>query len=129
MLSIIIVDYFSTQLIRDLLVSIKKYMPEFQPEIIIVSNGSKADDQSTILTEFSSCRWIDMEYNSGFARANNAGIKAASNEFILLLNPDMLATDNSLEKCYEAFAKSTLAACGLQLLNAQGEKQISGADS
>ena len=67
-----------------------------------------------------------MNYNAGFARANNEGIRQAKGNTVLLLNPDTLCTSDSVTNCYHQFAASTYVACGLQLLNADGTPQISG---
>ncbi len=67
-----------------------------------------------------------MNYNSGFARANNEGIRNANGESILLLNPDTIIEDNAIEKCYYAFNESNYVACGVQLLNVDRTPQISG---
>ncbi len=67
-----------------------------------------------------------MDYNAGFARANNAGINASEAPVILLLNPDTLDTNASVQKCYSNFIKDPYIACGVQLLNVDGTPQISG---
>ena len=67
-----------------------------------------------------------MSYNAGFARANNEGIRQAKGDAVLLLNPDTICTDDSVLNCYHQFAASDYAACGLQLVNADGTPQISG---
>ena len=67
-----------------------------------------------------------MSYNAGFARANNEGIRQAKGDAVLLLNPDTICTDDSVLSCYYQFAASDYAACGVQLVNADGTPQISG---
>jgi GT2 family glycosyltransferase len=67
-----------------------------------------------------------MGYNAGFSRANNAGLKAATGEYLLLLNPDTLILDHALDRCVQRFAGSSHVACGVQLLNPDLTTQISG---
>jgi GT2 family glycosyltransferase len=124
-LSIIIVNYRSADLIINCLNSIHKYST-INPEIIIVDNDSGDDSKERIMNVHSGIEWIQMGYNAGFARANNAGIKLAKGELILLLNPDTLFFDNALDKCCRLFAESNAVACGVQLLNENGSSQISG---
>jgi len=67
-----------------------------------------------------------MQYNAGFARANNEGIRRAEAEVILLLNPDTIIPENALDTCYRQFINSEYVACGVQLLNEDSSPQISG---
>jgi hypothetical protein len=97
-------------------------------EIIVVDNDSGDDSKNIILHKFPNIIWIQMEYNAGFARANNAGIKIASGEHILLLNADTIILDNAIEKSISLLNQQPEAVgCGVQLLNTDGTTQISGA--
>ncbi len=125
-LSIIIVNYKSAALISNCIHSFTGSSNQSGHEWIIVDNAS-GDDSQLILTEkFPFIKWIQMGYNSGFARANNEGIRKAKGNIILLLNPDTLSVGKSLEDCYFNFNNSDYVACGVQLLNPDGSPQISG---
>ena len=124
--SVIIINYFSADLIADCLRSVFQFNDPLDLEIIVVSNSTGGDDQEKLLTRFPQIRWIEMGYNAGFARANNAGIKASKAPVALLLNPDTLAIDDSLSRCHHLFVKSDYSACGIQLLNEDLTPQISG---
>jgi GT2 family glycosyltransferase len=67
-----------------------------------------------------------MGYNSGFSRANNAGIRIANGEIVLLLNSDTLNEGNAVARCVERFVTSDYVGCGVQLLNPDRSPQISG---
>ena len=95
-------------------------------EWIIVDNNSGDNSKEIIMVRFPFVKWIQMNYNAGYARANNEGIKQATGAVILLLNPDILFQDDSLPKCYQSFVTSEYVACNVQLLNADGSSQISG---
>jgi GT2 family glycosyltransferase len=124
-ISIIIVNYNAAQLIID---SLQSFLPGSMigPEIIIVDNGSGENDLNLISQAFPQVKIIRMNYNAGFARANNEGIRQSAGDIVLLLNPDTLAPDNAIEKCFHAFSASDYVACGVQLLNPDGTPQISG---
>ncbi|ULQ53785.1 glycosyltransferase family 2 protein [Flavihumibacter fluvii] len=124
-LSIIIVNYKSEQLIID---SLQSFLPAsvIDPEIIIVDNDSGDERLAKLIDAFPQIRLIKMGYNAGFARANNEGIKQSSNEVVLLLNPDTLAPNQAIDRCYTQFSQDKYVACGVQLLNADGSPQISG---
>lgn len=125
-LSIIIINYKSAQLICDCVKSIYAQNSSFNFEIIVVDNDSKDGSKEKILGIFPEIIWIEMNYNSGFARANNEGIKKSNSNVVLLLNGDTIIENNAIEKCFNLFQFSEYVACGVQLLNADRTPQISG---
>jgi len=126
MLSIIIVNYRSAPLIADSLASVERHNPGLPFEIIVVDNASGDDSRAMLLERFPAIQWIDMGYNAGFARANNAGLRAARGHVCLLLNPDTLALDDSITRCYNQLLQGPWVAAGVQQLHADGTPQISG---
>lgn len=87
-------------------------------EIIVVDNNSKDDSEKLITTKFPQVRFVNTGYNSGFGRANNAGMNLARGEYILLLNSDTLILDNAIDKCLNAFKlDKNKIVVGAQLLN------------
>jgi GT2 family glycosyltransferase len=97
-----------------------------QLEIIIVDNGSDDNVEEILLKQYSSVKFLQMGYNAGFARANNAGIKIAKGDIVLLLNSDTIILNDAINKCTSKFADTAAIACGIQLLNVDGTPQISG---
>ena len=126
MLSIIIVNYKTPQLILDCLTTIYDQAQNLQFEILIVDNASEDNSRQLITTAFPTINWIQLPYNAGFARANNRGINQSKGDVVLLLNSDTLNVENAVERCYREFSISEYAACGVQLLNRDGSHQISG---
>lgn len=127
-ISIIIVNYKTAQLVIDCIESVYAQTKEHRFEIIVVDNDSGDDSKELVLSKFVDVQWLEMGYNSGFARANNAGIKIAKGEFILLLNGDTVILDGALDKTIALMKDNPdAAACGVQLLNTDGSTQISGA--
>lgn len=97
-------------------------------EVIVVDNDSRDGAKEKILTAFPEVKWLQLDYNAGFARANNAGMKIAKGDFYLILNADTIILDKAIDKSI-ALLKSYPGAvgCGIQLLNTDGSTQISGA--
>jgi GT2 family glycosyltransferase len=126
LLSIIIVNYNTDALIIDCIDTIIKQTQDTAYEIIVVDNLSAAGSLDKILAAHPSVKGIQMGYNAGFSRANNAGLKAATGEYLLLLNPDTLILDRALDRCVQRFSTSSQIACGVQLLNPDHTTQISG---
>jgi GT2 family glycosyltransferase len=125
-LSIIIVNYRSPDLIINNLKTLDLYNKTLDYEVIVVDNFSGDDSKRNILDCFPSVQWIQMDYNAGFARGNNAGIKIAKGDTLLLLNPDIISIDDSITKCYWKLKESNYIGAGIQLLDNNGKKQISG---
>jgi len=123
--TVIIVNYKSCALLADCLKSIHQF-PVDQLEIIVVDNGSNDNSEEMLLNNFPSVKFIQMGYNAGFARANNAGIRIAKGDFVLLLNSDTIILNDAINICASKFNESAAVACGVQLLNADNTPQISG---
>jgi GT2 family glycosyltransferase len=127
-LSIILVNYKSTQLVLDCIESIYQQTVQHSIEIILVDNDSNDDCQQKVLVKYPLVIFLSMDYNAGFARANNAGIEISKGEYILLLNTDTIILDNAIDKSISLLKQHPDAVgCGVQLLNIDGSTQISGA--
>jgi GT2 family glycosyltransferase len=127
MLSIVIVNYNSASLIIDCIRSIKKETTAIPYEIIAVDNDSADDSVAQLKNAFPDVVVHQMGYNSGFGRANNAGMRMAKGDTVLLLNPDTIVLNNAIEKNYADFQNDKeYAACGVQLIEEDGKPQISG---
>lgn len=87
-LSIIIVNYNVTELLRKCLFSIRKFVQEVDYEVIVIDNQSPDSSWKNLITEFPEFHFIENQSNDGFAIANNKAVKHAKGEYILLLNPD-----------------------------------------
>lgn len=93
-------------------------------ELIVVDDAS-IDGTAERLPP--SVRVIRLEQNSGFAKAANAGVNAATGEIILLLNSDAVLDREALRGFVEAFSITPkLGVAGATLLNADGTPQWSG---
>ncbi|MEP6465365.1 MAG: glycosyltransferase family 2 protein [Parafilimonas sp.] len=125
-LSIIIVNYNAKAYIIDCIKSASNFSSVKDFEWIIVDNNSNTSTKNEIQNLFPFVKWIDMNYNAGFARANNAGIKAAKGDVILLLNPDTIVVDDCVNKCLELFLNDKAIACSVQLRNLDNSPQITG---
>lgn len=87
-LSVIIVNYNVTQLLRNCLLSLQKYIQEVEYEILVIDNASADSSWKELIPEFSHVQFIASEVNGGFSKANNQAIQKAKGDYLLLLNPD-----------------------------------------
>jgi GT2 family glycosyltransferase len=87
-LSIIFVNWNSTDYLRQSLRSVYENTQGLRLEIIIVDNASPDGRADLIKAEFPEITLIKSSENLGFARANNLGVQHSAGDFILFLNPD-----------------------------------------
>ena len=124
-LTIIIVNYKTARLLLDCIASVYQFSTD-SCEIVVVDNDSGDGIEKLLYEQFPAVKFLQMGYNAGFARANNAAIKISSAEVVLLLNSDTIVKENAINYCLSNLLSSTYVAAGVQLLNADGSAQISG---
>lgn len=98
--SIIIVNYNTTNLVLNCITSIIQHTKGLLYEIIIVDNNSNDDFEKTFNEHFISeanMHIIKLPKNIGFGRANNVGFKIAKGKYLLCLNPDTLLINNAIK--------------------------------
>lgn len=125
--SIVIVNWNTGVLLRQCLDSLQNGFSNGEEyEVFVIDNASI--DQSVAIAEGSpqKIQLFQMKNNLGFAKANNIGIRQAKGDYIILLNPDTVATEGSFSKLM-AFLQSKpgAAAVGPRLLNADNSWQAS----
>lgn len=115
--SVIIVNYKTPQMTADCVRSVFEQTKGASVEVIVVDNDSRDNSQAVVTGEFPAVKWIDMGSNAGFARANNAGMRAAEGENLVLLNSDTLLIDDLLAKVKQHLGAdpATVACGGVQL--------------
>ncbi|MBS1663148.1 MAG: glycosyltransferase family 2 protein [Bacteroidetes bacterium] len=126
LLSIIIINYKSASLIMDCLESLYQRPGPYPFEILVVDNSPGDGARERVTEAFPAVTWIPIDYNAGFARANNEGIRRSKGDAVLLLNGDTLPDGATVETCYRRLTESRYIAAGVQLLNPDGSPQISG---
>ena len=98
MLSIIIVNYNTKELLTECLSSVYDQTRGVEFEIIMVDNNSKDGSVPEVQTRFPRVKVIANEINNGFAVANNQALRIMRGEYALLLNPDTVTLDNAFGK-------------------------------
>jgi len=98
-LSIVIVNYNVKEFLTQCLESIYRSETDYAFEVIVVDNASTDSGESRITEAFPEVRWIANTENVGFGRANNQGFEAAKGTYTLILNPDTVVQEDTLEVC------------------------------
>lgn len=99
--SIIILTFNQSELILKCLESIKKYSGDLPVEIIIVDNGSSAQERGILkerLSSFNSpkIKLIELHGNKGFSKGCNLGANQALGKYLIFLNNDVIVTKHWL---------------------------------
>lgn len=127
LLSILIVDYNTPEMLARCLDSIGRHLDGVRKEVVVVDNGSQ-QDRVLIIDE---ARWgfarsIRLPGNVGFGKGNNAGVAECRGDVLLLLNPDTELTDGSLDVALGRFRETAGAELwGFRLLWPDGSFQNS----
>jgi hypothetical protein len=96
--SVIIVNYKTQDLIVETITSIFEHTKKISFEIIVVDNNSNDNSQNIIKHKFDGkVKYLSLEVNLGFGKANNEGAKIACGKYLLFLNSDTTLINNSIE--------------------------------
>lgn len=125
-LSIIILNYKTKGLVKQCIRNVKVSTADLDYEIIVVDNGSNDSIELMLKENFPEIKFIQNGKNLGFSAGNNAGIKAASGKYIMVLNPDVTALNGSVNKMFKFMeANPRVGIAGPKLINPDGSFQIS----
>ncbi len=120
-LSIIIVNYNVTQLLKNCLLSLEKYIKDIDYEVIVIDNASTDSSWKEFITEFPSYTFIASQENAGFSKANNKAIKTAKGEYLLILNPDTEFEGFYMQEILDfADSKKNFGCLGVRMHDAKG---------
>ncbi len=125
-ISIIIVNYRVPEHLREALRSIGQAEMSDRTEVIVVDNASGDQSQQLITSEFPAVRWIQLKHNIGFGKACNVGAQNARGKYLLLLNPDTMISQNTLDVAYRFMEEHPeIGLIGPKILNPDGTLQAS----
>jgi len=120
-LSIIIVNYNVTQLLRNCLVSIQKYISDVKYEVIVIDNNSTDRSWGDLIPEFPKVSFMTSKKNEGFSKANNKAVKTAQGEYVLILNPDTELEGFYMKDILDfADSKTNFGGLGVRMHDAEG---------
>lgn len=97
-ISVIIVSWNTSGLLRDCLNSIRTSGGSLVQESIVVDNASRDGSPEMVAGEFPEVTLIRLGENVGFARANNIGLKRAAGSWLALVNSDVVVHPGCFEQ-------------------------------
>jgi N-acetylglucosaminyl-diphospho-decaprenol L-rhamnosyltransferase len=125
-LSIVILCWNDLKIISDCLTSIYAGTHSTELEVIVSDNGSTDGSVEFIRRNFPQVRMIENGRNLRFAKGNNVAIRECRGEYVLILNPDTIIHDGTLDKLIVfADERAEAGAFGCRVLNADGSYQMS----
>ena len=113
-LSVIIVNYNVKYFMENTIRSVNESVKDLSYEIIVIDNASKDGSAEYITEKFPEINYIYNDSNLGFAKANNQGLKIAKGKYILILNPDTIVKEMSINYLIDYLEKNPetgLATC------------------
>ncbi|SNR62006.1 glycosyltransferase family 2 protein [Lutibacter flavus] len=120
--SVVIINYNVQYFIEQCILSVHSASGNLSVEIIVVDNNSDDDSCKIIKDKYPEVILIENKENIGFSKANNQGVKVATGEYILILNPDTVIAEDTLDKIYSfAKAKPNLGILGVKLIDGSGD--------
>lgn len=119
--SVVIVNYNVRDFLVQAIRSIQQATNHLTIDIWVVDNNSVDDSVETIRRDFPDVHLIANTDNAGFGTANNQAIRECQGEFVLILNPDTIVQEDTLETMV-SFMRThpSCGALGCRILNPDG---------
>jgi GT2 family glycosyltransferase len=96
-------------------------------EILVVDNGSTDDSVEYVRSTFPQVNVLALSQNLGFTQGNNAGVRAARNDIVVLLNSDMVVDPGFLRPLLSNFSQKTFAvSSNIYLQDASARREETG---
>jgi hypothetical protein len=125
-LSIVVICWNNLTVIKDCLRSIYEGTHFTEFEVLVTDNGSTDGSVECVRKNFPAARLIENGLNLGFAKGNNSGIRRTTGEYVLILNPDTIVHEGSLDRWINfADRHPNVGAFGCRVQNPDGSYQIS----
>jgi GT2 family glycosyltransferase len=125
-LSVIIVNWNTGDLLRRCLESIYAELAEVQAEIFVVDSASTDFSLAAASEQFPQVNYIISPVNVGFGSANNLALRQARGDYLLLLNPDTLVHPGAIIALIDFMEQNPQGgASTARLLNSDGSLQYS----
>jgi GT2 family glycosyltransferase len=124
-LSIVIVSFNARADLERCLESLHAAPPAAAHEIVVVDNGS-SDGSVDAARRWPQVRIVELGSNVGFAKGNNAGIRATTGDAVLLLNSDTVVPPGALDRLLaELDRDATVGVVGPRLVDGSGRAELS----
>jgi GT2 family glycosyltransferase len=125
-LTIVIVSYNARVHLENCLRSLAAAPPAIPHDIVVVDNASADDSVAAVRAGWPSVAVIGQRANTGFAAANNVGIRATRGNLVLLLNNDTIVPAGAIDALVARLLEHPEAAvAGPRLIDGEGTPELS----
>lgn len=102
--------------------SVMRATRNIDAEVWVVDNNSVDGSMEMVKSLFPSVKCLENKENLGFSKANNQAIRMSQSRYVLLLNPDTVLQDDTLEKCVAFMDEhSDAGGLGVRMIDGKGQ--------
>jgi GT2 family glycosyltransferase len=124
LVSVLVVNFNSTQLLRESLRALSMSSVVDRLETIVVDNASADFDLAKLAGEFPWVHWLPQPVNTTCTGGNNIAYAEAASDLVLMLNPDTRVEPDAIERAVDHLNSSAdLVAVGAYFIGPDGEVQ------
>ncbi|HUH73484.1 MAG TPA: glycosyltransferase [Chitinophagales bacterium] len=121
-LSVVIVNYNVKYFLHQALNSIYKSEVNFDYDVFVVDNASVDGSAEMVEQIFPQVKLIASPDNLGFSKGNNLAIRKSTAQYVLLLNPDTIIREDTLQQVVNFMeAHPEAGALGVKMYDGQGQ--------
>lgn len=113
-MSVLVLTYNASTLLPNCLTALQQVVDE-ETEIIVVDNASAESPRKLLNQNFPKIHLIENPSNVGYGGGNNVGIRQCTDEFVVLVNPDVVVSADFLPNLLAPFAEPTIGIVGAKL--------------
>ena len=125
-ITFIIVNYLSSSYLKDLVLSLRAYIKSYSYEILVCDNSNTPSEKVNLESFAGLFDKLIFEPNIGFVKGNNKLFEMAKGELLVLINPDVLLKNPSLEYIFSSMLDDkNIGIAGPKLLNEDLSYQVS----
>lgn len=111
-LSIVIVSFNTREVLKNCLSTLLNESGDFTLEVFVVDNASHDGSAEIVARDFPQVRLLSARRNLGFAAANNLAFRAATGDYVILLNSDAFLCEGSLARAVHHMEREPNTALG-----------------
>lgn len=120
-LSIVILNYNVRYFLELCLKSVEAAIRNIDAEILVVDNNSPDDSCEMVRNLFPNVKLIENKENLGFSKGNNKGVAQAKGQYLCILNPDTVVSEDIFVNVLKFAEKNhNIGVIGCRLIDGSG---------